>query len=183
MARKKHEAVLTRLEKTLDKYWNISPETGEFLRMLAEMKKSKSILEIGTSNGYSGIFLALAVKKNKGKFTTIEGDWNRAAIARQNFIDAGTMKYSEIIIGEARDMTKRLKGKFDFVFIDANKDQYLDYLKNIEKNLKKGSVVVADNMISHKESMGSYVKYVTNPKKYDSWLVLIGSGEMVSVKK
>lgn len=183
MALDKTTTVLRQLEKTQGKYWNISKETGEFLRIIVEMKKAKNILEIGTSNGYSGIHLGIAVKKNKGKLTTIDGDWNRATQAKENFTRAGTIKNTTLIIGEAREETKKLKGKFDLVFIDANKSQYLEYLKNIEKNLVKGSVIIADNAINIKDSMKDYIKYVTTSKKYDSVLVPIGSGEMISIKR
>lgn len=183
MIKDKSAAVLNRLEKTQGKYWNISKETGEFLKLIVEIKKAKSILEIGTSNGYSGIYLGLGAKKNKGHLTTIDGDWNRASEAKKNFTEAGTIKNTKIIIGEARAETKKLKGKFDLVFIDANKSQYLEYLKNIEKNLAKGSVIIADNAINIKDSMKDYIKYVTTSKKYESVLVPIGSGEMISVRK
>ncbi len=178
----KEETVLKRLERTSDRYWNVPRETGEFLMMLARIKKAKNILEIGTSNGYSGIFLAMAAKESKGRLTTIEGDWGRASEARKNFIEAGVMRNSEIIIGEAQEITKRLAGQFDLVFIDANKEQYIEYIRNIEKkNLKEKAVIVADNIISHKKSVKDYVEYMG--KRYHSGTFSVGSGLMVSIRK
>lgn len=163
-------------------YYNIPAETGKFLHNLVLVSKAKNILEVGTSNGYSTIWLAEAVKPNRGKVTTIEISEHKAAIAKENFRRAKLDKTIKIINGDALKELQKLKEKFDFIFIDAIKEDYLKYLLLAERNLKKNSVVVADNAIMFKDNMKPYLKYVQNNKDYSSVLVPIGSGVEFSLR-
>jgi predicted O-methyltransferase YrrM len=130
-----------------------------------------SILEIGTLHGYSAILMGNLLPDDGGKLITIEKDKNLANIARKNIDKAGLSGKIEVICHDAIDVIPTLSGyKFDMVFLDAIKSEYLQYLRLIEqKNLmKEGSVVVADNAILYENEMKDYLEYVRNSGKYMS---------------
>ena len=161
--------------------FNIPAETGKFFYNLILISKAKNILEVGTSNGYSTIWLAEAAKQNKGKVTTIEISEFKVKMAKENFKRA-KLKNIKIIQGDALKEIPKLKEKYDFMFIDAIKRDYIKYLKLNQKNLKKGSIIVADNAIMFKDKMQEYLNYVENNKNYSSVLVPIGTGVEFSIK-
>lgn len=161
--------------------FNIPAETGKFFYNLVLISKSKNILEIGTSNGYSTIWLAEAAKQNKGRVLTIEISENKIKMAKENF-NRAKLKNIKIIQGDAIKEIPKLKEKFDFMFIDAIKSDYIKYLKLNEKNLKKNSIIVADNAIIFKDKMQDYLNYMEKNKNYSSVLVPIGTGVEFSLK-
>jgi len=150
--------------------FNIPRETGIFLHLLVKIMKPKKILEVGTSNGYSTIWLG----REGNKVITVEENKIKARMAKKNFENAG-LKNIKLVEGDALKVLEKLKEKFDFVFIDARKKDYLKYLKKI--NVK--GIVIADNILSHKEDLVDYVGYVR--KNYDSSLIEIGTGVEVSI--
>ena len=162
--------------------FNIPASTGKFLYNLILISKAKNILEIGASNGYSAIWLAEAAKKNKGKVTTMEISGEKVKLAKENFKRAKLDKLIKIIQGDALLEIPRLKGKFDFMFIDAIKRDYIKYLKLAENNLKKGAIIAADNAIMFGDKMQHYFNYLHNNKNYSTVLVPIGTGVEFSVK-
>jgi len=149
-----------------EKYWNISEETGKFLAFIIEITKKKSILEIGTSNGYSATWLA----KNAEKIITIEqrDDWYQEAI--NNLKDSKNVK---VLHGNALEIIPTLKETFDLVFIDAKKNEYLQYFNAIKPLLNKDALVIADNTISHKDKMKDFLEEI---KKYNTIELEIGKG-------
>jgi len=161
--------------------FNIPAETGKFFYNLVSISKAKNILEVGMSNGYSTIWLAEAAKKNKGKVTTIDTSAYKIKLAKENFKRA-KLKNIKIIQGDALKEIPKLKEKFDFMFIDAIKRDYIKYLKLNEKNLKKNAIVVADNAIIFKDQMKHYLNYLQNNKNYSSVLVPIGTGVEFSIR-
>lgn len=163
-------------------YYNIPAETGKFFYILVKITKPKNILEVGTSNGYSTMWLAEAMKENKGKVTTIEISDFKVKMAIEHFKRTKLNKIIKIIQGDALKEIPKLKRKFDFMFIDAIKEDYLKYLKLAEKKLKKGCIIVADNAIMFKDYMQDYLNYVETNENYDSVLVPIGSGVEFSIK-
>jgi len=178
------QKLLNELEELGQKYigyFNIPASTGKFFYNLVLISKAKNILEIGTSNGYSTIWLAEAAKQNKGKITTIEISDFKIKNAIENF-NRAKLKNIKIIQGDALKEIPKLNEKFDFMFIDAIKKDYINYLKLAKKNLKKGSIIVADNAIIFKDKMQDYLKYVENNKYYSSVLVPIGTGVEFSLK-
>ena len=164
--------------------WNVPPETGIFLYLLVKMSGAKRVLEVGTSNGYSTLWLAEAVRQNgEGKISTIERDPLKVNLARANFQRAGLSRFITIYYGEAHKSLKRLKGSFDFVFIDATKEEYLSYLKLILPKTKPGTIIVADNAIMFKDRMKDYLHFVRNHPRLESVLIPIGSGEEMTLRK
>ncbi len=168
--------------RTHEGYYNIPPATGQFLNILARISKAKRLLEVGTSNGYSTIWLGEAVKHNKGKITTIEISGHKVRMASENFKRAKLGKIIRIVHGDALKEIPKLKGEFDFLFLDAIKEDYIDYFKLAYPKLTKNAVIAADNAIMFEKYMKDYLGYVRNHKNLVSILVPIGSGEELSLK-
>lgn len=165
-----------------DGYYNVPPDTGQFLNILTRISKAKNILEIGTSNGYSTIWLGEAVKENAGKVTTIEIAEHKVKMAFENFKRAKLDKTIKIIHGDALQEIPKLKGRFDFLFIDAIKEDYIKYFKLAYPKLTKNAIIVADNAIMFERYMKDYLNYARNNKELKSVLIPIGSGVEFTLK-
>ena len=168
--------------RTHDGYYNISADTGEFFHIMVLISKAKNILEVGTSNGYSTIWLGEAVKQNKGKVTTIEIAEHKVEMATENIKRAKLDKTIKILHGDALKEIPKLKGKFDFLFLDAVKEDYINYFKLVYPKLAKNAVIVADNAIMFENYMKDYLNHVRNNKNIRSVLVPIGSGVEFTLK-
>ncbi len=167
--------------KTHEGYYNISADTGQFFNILISISKAKNVLEVGTSNGYSAIWLGEAAKHNKGKITTIEISEHKVKMAAENFKRAN-LSNIKIVHGDALKEIPKLKGKFDFLFLDAVKEDYINYFKLAYPKLAKNAVIVADNAIMFERYMKDFLIYVRNHKNLRSVLVPIGSGVEFSLK-
>ena len=176
------EQTLLELEKTQNEFWNISRETGNFLNMLVKIGKYKSGLEIGTSNGYSGLWLGEAFKENKGKLCTIEFWEKRQCIARENFKKCEVAEVIEPVIGSGVDILQRWERPLDFVFLDANKAQYIEFFNLIDKHLIKGGVITADNITSHPEKVKPFVEAIQSDEKYQTQILDLPAGLLVAYK-
>ena len=179
--------LLSELDKTREDFWNVDNGSANFLSILIKINNSKNALEIGTSNGYSTIWLANALKTTGGKLTTIEFWDNRLNVAIENFKKAGVENIIESRLGQAVMILEEMAYSknpplFDFVFIDANKSEYIKYFKLIHPMLKKGGIIAADNILSHYKKVEPYVIEITNHKEYQSQLIPIDTGIMVSYK-
>lgn len=160
--------------------WNISKETGQFLFDLIIEKKPEVIVEIGASNGYSTIWLALAARKINAKVITFEFVPEKVRDLVANLQKANLIKYVQIIPDDANKRLGELKEKVGFVFLDGRKNEYLQQLKLLEPKLNSNAVIVADNVISHKHVLEDYLYYVTTESKYKSELKDIGTGLEIS---
>jgi len=166
-----------------DRMRNIPPETGRFLNMLVKASKARRVLEIGTSNAYSTIWLGLAAKEMGGKVITLEKDERKIMMARENLKRAELLAVVQIIEGDALKTIKKLRGPFDFVFIDAEKEDYLKYFDLVYPKTSRGGLIVADNAGSHAEELADYLERVRNHPGLESVHVPIGRGEEVSYKR
>jgi predicted O-methyltransferase YrrM len=162
-------------------YFNVPAETGKFLYNLVLVSKAKNILEVGTSNGFSTIWLAEAAKKTKGKVITIEKSDYKVKLAKENF-KRTKLNNITIIHGDALKEIPKLKEKYDYMFIDAIKKDYIKYLQLNEKNLVKNAIITADNVTIFKEKVKHYLNYLQNNKNYSSVLIPLGTGLEFSVK-
>ena len=143
------QKVLKRLERMGESKLlpSIGPIKGKIIADVIENYKPKNILEIGTLYGYSAILMSsLLPDENSGKVITIEIDKEYANIARKNVQDAALASKVNVVVGDALEVIPKLHQEFDMVFLDATKEDYFKYLRLVEKNLKKGAVVVADNV-------------------------------------
>jgi len=174
------------LEKTIQKYWNIDRPSGNFLNMMIKIKNAKSALEIGSSNGYSAIWLAKALLETGGKLITVEFWENRLELAIENFKKTGVNEIITPIAGDAVEVLENMKQegqyKFDFVFMDANKAEYIQYFNAVDPMLETRGVIIADNILSHYKKTKDYVSAVTNNKNYQSQLLNFEAGMMLSTK-
>ena len=174
----------------------VTKDTAWFLRSLVTMKKPKKILEIGTAIGYSAILFA---KHSDADIVTLEKDVETAIIAKENIEKAGLSTRIQVIVGDAMESIKDIDDKFDFVFLDANKSHYKDYLPDIMRNLTDGGVIVSDNilykgMVANDElvtkrqktivkNLREYLNILTNHDELVTSIIPIGDGVALSVRK
>jgi len=162
---------------------NVSVADGRLLRVLTESIGAKHVVEIGTSNGYSGIWFCLALRTTGGRLTTHELDADRAAAARANFKRAGVEKLVTLIEGDAHEEVKKLSAPIDLLFQDADKPGYIDYLQKLLPLVRAGGLIVAHNMVSPPPDP-RYIEAITsNPDLETIFLHMDASGVGVTLKK
>jgi caffeoyl-CoA O-methyltransferase len=125
---------------------NVPEQDGRILRLLTEAIGAKHVVEIGTSNGYSGIWFCLALRTTGGKLTTHDIDEGRASLARENFKRAGVDNMVTLVMGDAHETVKRIKEPIDVLFIDADKEGYLDYLTKLLPLVRPGGLILSHNI-------------------------------------
>lgn len=159
---------LLSLEKTQKQFWNVYRPTAEFLHNLILNEGFVSGIEVGTSNGYSGIWLGKAFKENGGHLTTIEFYEKRYSVARENFEKCGVANIITICPGSAKTVLEYLPEDlmFDFAFVDANKSESIDYFRLIHPHLKAGGIYTTDNVLSHKEKVQPYIDAINAHPDY-----------------
>lgn len=166
------------------KLWSVPRKTAEMLNAMVLEHRPKTILELGTSAGYSTLWLAQAAKQYGGKVYTVEMAKPKIEMAKNHFQKAGLAEHIKQLEGKVSDILSGWnKGKIDFVFMDADKKNYLSYLKQLEPFLSERAVIAADNAIDFKDLMEDYLSYVSENGAYASQLIEIDNGLMVSVKK
>lgn len=196
---KPKDELLERLEKEAHENHVpiVTPEVAQFLRFFVTLKKPKYILEIGTAIGYSGITM-LQVSSHIEKLTTVEIRESTATKAMENFKLAGLEDRVEIIIGDGREVLESLEGSFDFVFIDAAKGHYHEYFEEAMRLLAPNGVIICDNvlykgMVAKDElverrkktivkRLRKFIKDVMHLENYESTLIPMGDGLLVSVR-
>ena len=146
---------------------SIGPVKGRIIAEVVAKLKPRKILEVGALYGYSAILIAKNSPAN-AEITTVEKNPEHARMTEQNIERAQLEDQIKIIQGDAREVLPKLPGPFDLVFLDAEKTQYLDYLKAVEEKLHQGSVVVADNVGVFQDQMQNYLHYVRNTGRYRS---------------
>src|SRR5262245_60065194 len=161
---------------------NITPDTGRLLWILIRQASARRILEVGTSNAYSTIWLADAARATGGRVTTLEANPAKVVMARDNLARAGLLGLVEILEGRAADTLARLPGPFDFVFLDADRPSYATYLELALPRLVTGGLLVADNVVSHAAELTDYLGRVKSHPALFSVTVPVGKGEEISWK-
>ncbi len=163
---------------------NVPPEDGRLLRMLAETTNAQKVVEIGTSNGYSGIWWALALRKTGGKLITHDIDEGRASQARKNFARAGVEDIITLVMGDAHETVKKLEGPIDILFLDADKSGYMDYMNQLVPKVRAGGLIIAHNTTNAGPQMQDYIKEITtNPNLDTLFLHQDRQGLSVTLKK
>ncbi len=161
---------------------NITPDTGRLLWILVQAARATRILEVGTSNAYSTIWLADAARATGGHVTTLERNPDKVRLARENLVRAGVADRVEILEGSAAETLAGLPGQFHFVFLDADRANYSTYLDLALPKLQPGGLLVADNVISHADELKDYLARVKSDPVLFSVTVPVGKGEEVSLK-
>ncbi|WCN36594.1 O-methyltransferase [Aneurinibacillus uraniidurans] len=163
---------------------NITKDTGEFLSILIKSSKATNILEVGTSNGYSTIWLAQNFLDVKGHVTTLEFDDNKAAMALDNFRKAGLESTITLHKGDAGEFIKeQADGTFDFIFLDSDRKQYMNWWEDLNRILKDKSLLVVDNVNSHREEVEEFINVIRSSEAHDSLIVSVGKGQLMIFKK
>jgi len=163
---------------------NVSPEDGRLLRLLTEAVGAKHVVEVGTSNGYSALWICLALQGTGGKLTTFEIDSRRVALARENFKRAGVDHIATVVEGDAHEEVKKLEGPVDMVFLDADKEGYIDYLNKLLPLVRPGGLILAHNTSARMPGMQKYLEAVTTNADLDTiFLHTQRAGIGVTLKK
>lgn len=177
----------------------IRKEMESFLRVMVEIKKPKRILEVGTAIGYSAVMMA-SVMPDDCTITTIENYEKRIPIARANIEKSGMNDRIRLIEGDAMEVIPGLEEKFDFVFMDAAKGQYINFLPHVMKKLQPEAVMISDNVLQEGDiiesrfgierrnrtihsRMREYLYQLKNMEEFHTTIVPIGDGITVSVYK
>lgn len=177
----------------------IKKETGALLKTMVAAKRPRAILEVGTAVGYSALLMA-GVMPAECTITTIEKYEPRIPVAKANFKRAGEESRITLLEGDAEEILKELEGSYDFIFMDAAKGQYINYFPDIMRILKKGGLLISDNVLQEgeivqskygvtrrnrtiHERMREYVYMLTHSDEVVTSVVPIGDGITLSVKK
>lgn len=173
-----------KLEETQHEFWNISHQTAEFISMLIKISGVKNVLEIGTSNGYSALWIADALRDsaNNGHLTTIEFYEKRQCIAKENIEKCGLSPVVTFKQGRALEILKELDFAPDMVFIDANKSEYIQYFDLLKDKLPKGAIILADNVISHAAKVADFLEAINNDKRFQSQVLDLPAGLLMALK-
>jgi predicted O-methyltransferase YrrM len=155
----------------------IGREKGRLVRRLIDRHRPTRAVEIGSLFGYSAILIAGTLPP-AGRLTAIEQNAYLAKFAKSNAEIAGVGKKVRVVVGDALRVIPLLPGRFDFVLIDAAKEDYLDYLRQLEPRLVRGAVVVADNTGVYRRDVKPYLDYVRNDPRYASREHVFGADAM-----
>lgn len=162
---------------------NITRETGEFLSVLVRAMNAHRVLEIGTSNGYSTLWLALAAKAINGHVTTVELSDFKLALASKNFERSGLAPFITQVNGEAGGVLRSAsESSFDVVFLDSERSEYLGWWPDIKRVLRKGGLLVVDNATSHSAEMAPFVVMVSADPDFATCTVPVGNGEFLATR-
>ena len=159
---------------------NVERNTGRWLALLAQATNAREVLEIGSSNGVSTIWLAAAARQNGGRVTGTEILPERTAEANRNLADAGLDAVARVVDGDARTTVASLPGSFDLVFIDAEKEDYVDHLEAVVDRVRVGGLILADNVISH--DLSDYQGVVRTRSDLESVTIPIDRGVEFTLK-
>lgn len=164
------------------KMLNIEPETAHLISILIRSSQSKSLLEIGTSNGYSTIWLAWAAKSTGGRVTSLERDPNKQALADANLQKAGLRDRVDLLLGDATELVATLEGPFDLILFDADRTSAPEQLRLLLPKLLPSSLVLADNAVSHPDQIAAYLAAIKALPEIDHMIVPVGKGLSVAYK-
>lgn len=162
---------------------NITRDTGEFLSVLVRATGARSILEIGTSNGYSTLWLAEAVMATSGKIVTVEYLDSKYQLAAETFARSGLGQVIESHHADAADVLRTtLDGSVDFLFLDSERTEYVGWFPDIKRVLRNGGLLVVDNAVSHEHQMMPFIELLNADPEFTTSLVPVGKGEFLATK-
>lgn len=162
---------------------NITRDTGEFLSVLVRAMGARRVLEIGTSNGYSTLWLAEAARATGGAITTVEFSEYKLGLASVNFARSGLAPFITLVHDDAgRHLQRSEQNTFDFIFLDAERPQYPGWWPQLRRVLRPGGLLVVDNAVSHAGQMAPFVALVKADPLFATCLVPVGNGEFLAVK-
>lgn len=181
---------LKELELTRKDFWNLPPDSANFINMFIKSNNIKTVLEIGTSNGYSAIWICNALQKTGGHLVSLEFWQKRIDLAESNLEYCGLRDLATIKCGSAFTLIQELtpedfqtdKLELDMVFIDANKSEYIKYFELVHPLIKKGGIILTDNVTSHQDSVQSFLDEIYGREDYQTQLLPFDGGLLMSLK-
>ena len=170
---KRAPAQLRRLLDEMDvkghQFWSVPRKDGEFLHLMVKATRAMNVLEVGTSHGFSAIWIGLALEETGGRLTTIEIDRERYNLARVHVSEAGLLERVTLIKGDAHVEVAKLDGPFDFVFLDADKEGQMDYFRKLyPQKLVPGGIIAVHNAIHQASSMKDYLEMIRKHPDFDT---------------
>ena len=163
--------------------FNITRNTGEFLAVLVRATAAQRVLEIGTSNGYSTLWLAEAARAIGGSVTTVEFAEYKAGLASANFARSGLSAFITLVLDDAGHLLRRSShSAYDLIFLDSERPEYPGWWPQLRRTLRPGGLLVVDNATSHVEQLAPFVGLVTADPEFATCLVPVGKGEFLAVK-
>jgi predicted O-methyltransferase YrrM len=171
------------LEDRLQRFRNVEPETAELLGVLVRSMRAQRVLEIGTSNGYSTIWLADAAEAVGGSVLSLEVEPERTALARENLAEAGVGGFVELRTADAGEaLAAFADAAYDLVFLDAERPAYVGYWPQLVRILRPNGLLVVDNTLSHANQLVEFSELVYADDRVTSTLVTVGAGVLLAVK-
>ena len=172
-----------RTDNRAQRMLNITPDTGEFLSVLIRATNARKVLEIGTSNGYSTLWLAEALSASEGVVTTVEYAEHKSRLAQQTFSRTPLASRIEAIHADAGDLlAKTADGFYDLIFLDSERSAYPGWWPDLKRILRPGGLLVVDNALSHVEQMAPFKALVDGDSEFTTCLVPVGKGEYLATR-
>jgi predicted O-methyltransferase YrrM len=167
----------------LDRLRNLEPETAQMLSLLVRATLTRNLLELGTSNGYSTLWLADAVRATGGQLTSVEIDASRSVQAAQNLGRAGLIDFVELRVADAHKVLHESEeDAWDMIFLDAERPAYVEYWPELKRTLRPGGLLAVDNVLSHADEVAEFRSLVTASSTVTEALVPIGAGLLLVVR-
>lgn len=162
---------------------NITRDTGELLAVLVHATLARRVLEIGTSNGYSTLWLAEAVRRIGGSVTTVELADQKIAQATANFLRSGFESHIRLVHDDATHVLRRSESAaFDLIFLDSERSEYSRWWPDLRRTLRPGGLLVVDNAISHAEEMAPFADLVNADPAFVTCIIPVGKGELLATR-
>ncbi|TQM02599.1 putative O-methyltransferase YrrM [Stenotrophomonas maltophilia] len=162
---------------------NITPDTGEFLSVLVRFGNARRVLEIGTSNGYSTLWIAEAAAAIDGHVTTLEYAADKVAMARDAFARSGLADRITLVHGDAGQwLAQAADASIDLLFLDSDREQYAGWWPQLRRVLRRGGLLVVDNATSHAAQMEPLRALLDADPDFGTSLVPVGNGELLAVR-
>jgi predicted O-methyltransferase YrrM len=168
----------------LDRFRNLEPESAELLAVIARAAAATRLLELGTSNGYSTLWLADAAEANGGRLVSIEIDPTRSELARRVVDEAHLDEVVELRVEDAgTTLARSLDGAWDLIFLDAERPAYAGYLDDLVRTLAPRGLLVIDNVISHERDLVEFTAAISGRADLTQTVVAVGAGLRLAVKE
>ena len=166
----------------LNRHRHVAPDAAEFLANIATISQPKKVLEIGTSTGFSTLWLAYGLRHHaECDFVSLDIDKSRSAAAKTHLQNTGLSASVRLIVQDALVFLNDNTDIFDLVFLDAERQYYLDYIEGLHKALSVGSVLIVDNVTSHRDEVSAFLAVFTNDPRYLCHTLDIGAGLFMAV--